>query len=691
MVRSRTRAVVPVVALVLLLVLLTIGGGTAHVAPSSSAPSSSVPSSALPTTRSPGVAGPTPAAQPAAGITLTAPGASAAAVSLSWTQVTPPFLGSFVNYTIAESNVSASGPFTTVSVVTTQTTTQFVHDDQLPGATYWWQVTGYVRSLTGTVTSSTSNVLAVAQANSSALTAWVISSSHVQLNWTDNETYGGLLAFQSFEVFEKNGSAGPFLNIRTISSPTTLSYNVTGLEAGTGYSFYVNTSDCLGPSCGSGVSVTTSDSVSGPTKLALGVTVSAALTTFDVGEANLLVCNAYGGSPPYAYEWEVNSTTFAPGNASRVVSFPTAGTKTVTCQVTDSYPTTVQAHTTLFVNPDAAVSITLNRTRADVGEPVSFGCRATAGTLPITLAWTFGDLDVLAGGSGSHAYTSNGTYVASCTATDGAGVSVSRAATVTVSPSLSLSVRANSSTAAPGTPLEFTGTARNGSGTYSNVTWDFGGRGSAVGATIAHSFPAPGAYAVTGSVTDSNGITTSSTTTVTVSPITVSEGAIPTAGTAGSRVTFSATASGGAGGPYNYTWSFGDGSVAYGATVNHTYASSGAYAPVLTVRDRLGATNVTAWPTLSVADPPSALAWLPLWVLAALGALVGAVIALVILTRLRASERAGAAALSSRWVPPVGPRGVVDGAKTCPACGASNSSLRRSCGVCGAPLPRAPA
>lgn len=44
----------------------------------------------------------------------------------------------------------------------------------------------------------------------------------------------------------------------------------------------------------------------------------------------------------------------------------------------------------------------------------------------------------------------------------------------------------------------------------------------------------------------------------------------------------------------NYTWEFGDGSVGYGMTVNHTYSTSGKFKANLTITDDDGSTNTTA-------------------------------------------------------------------------------------------------
>lgn len=690
-------------ALVLLCGTLVLSGSVAAIPLTGSGSTAPAGPAAIP----PGtVTGPlpvSPAAQPAANLTLSVSGVSTAAVSLNWSEAPlgTCFLTSYTfdNYTVRYSAVGPGGPFQVAlnGVIGSRTTPEYVTGSLSPGGTYWWEVTAYlaIPALCGGGTQiQTSNVLSESQATLAYLTKWVRSTTSVQLNWTDNETYGGLLAFQSFGIYQKNSSSQPFARVAEIPNNVSRSYNVTGLTPGANYSFYLNTTDCLGASCSSGISTTSSNSVTVGTPFPLSASISAARADIDVGEPDLLSCNAAGGSAPYTFSWSINGSAYVRGNSTVVVTFPSQGTSVVTipvaCQVNATTPPGARSSTGLFVYPTLTLSATLNRTSADVNEPIEYLCASTGGMPSVAYLWAFGDGASLSGNAGTHAYTTNGTFVASCMGTDGAGVSVTSSIAVTVSPLLSLSATVSSATAAPGTSLTFTATATNGSSPYSGFDWQFGGAGSASGPTVTHAFSTPGRYSVTVRISDANGLPATASVAVSVSLLTVQSVAAPTNVTVGSALTFSANAIGGAGGPYNYSWNFGDGSVAYGPTVVHSYNATGTFTPVLTVTDRLGATHVTGWPAVQVAAAPSPLAWLPLWVLAAIGAGAGAVLAVVIFWRMRADDRTGSAALS-RWVPPVGPRGVVHGSKMCPSCGAANSSLRRSCQVCGASLPRTPA
>jgi len=64
----------------------------------------------------------------------------------------------------------------------------------------------------------------------------------------------------------------------------------------------------------------------------------------------------------------------------------------------------------------------------------------------------------------------------------------------------------------------------------------------------------------------------------------------PVSPVTGQSLTFNATASGGTS-PYAFSWSFGDGSTATGATPNHTYQTAGTYNVTVTITDSAGQTQ----------------------------------------------------------------------------------------------------
>ncbi|MGI0070483.1 MAG: PKD domain-containing protein, partial [Thermoplasmata archaeon] len=425
-----------------------------------------------------------------------------------------------------------------------------------------------------------------------------------------------------------------------------------------------------------------------PAKLA--VTLDAKRSVVDFGEADYFTCTPTGGASPFHYEWDVAGTGNVSGNASESVEIGALGPVTVTCWVTDAEPKVSGRSVSVQINPTLVVIDDANRTAADAGQSVQFECSVTGGSEPYSLGWSFGDGGTSALSTVSYSYSAAGDYAPACSVTDAAGVTSAPAMTIAVSPRLDVRANVTSTAVAPGTPLAFSATATNGTGDYTSFTWSFGSGATVSGQDVSHTFTSAGDVSISVGVVDSNGATATSVVSVDVSPIRMAASPSTTSLTVQGSVTFTATAAGGAGGPYNYTWNFGDGSVGWGASVTHQYSTIGTMDPTLTVTDHLGATNTTTLPSIAVsaAKPPNS--WATGWFALAVALLIGAIIAIVVLARRRKSEAKEAQSASSAYVPPTDPKKTIRGAKLCEFCGASNLPIRTTCSSCGKPLPRAP-
>jgi PKD repeat protein len=223
---------------------------------------------------------------------------------------------------------------------------------------------------------------------------------------------------------------------------------------------------------------------------------------------------------------------------------------------------------------------------APINQAVTFTATATpsnCSSSTVTYDWGFGDGSPHSSSQNpTHTYTSAGTYTWTMTASD-SGATCSQSGTIQVEAcSLTCSATVPSSGTA-GVPITFVAASASDCTASPTFYWDFGdGTGGAQGSIVTHAYAAGGTYSWTLTVT-AGGQSCSQSGTVTVCSLTCSA-TVPSRGQAGGIVSFSATASLGAGCPGSpaFTWIFGDGTQASGASTTHSYASSGTYTWLLT-------------------------------------------------------------------------------------------------------------
>ena len=168
----------------------------------------------------------------------------------------------------------------------------------------------------------------------------------------------------------------------------------------------------------------------------------------------------------------------------------------------------------------------------------------------------------------------------------GTGVVAPTAAFTFTTDDLDLSVNGSTSSAPPGR-------------TITSYSWNWGdGTAAGSGVTATHPYANGGTYTVTLTVTDSLGLTNSTSKQVTVAP----PHADPTAafGTLinGLSVDFDGTQSTAADGATisSWAWDFGDSGTSTASTPNHVYGAAGTYDVTLTVVDSLGASGSVTKP-----------------------------------------------------------------------------------------------
>ena len=269
--------------------------------------------------------------------------------------------------------------------------------------------------------------------------------------------------------------------------------------------------------------------------------------------------------------------------------------------------------TTTNVQPDTANAG--SAFAATTGSAVTFSQATATGTGPLTYAWNFGDGGTATGAlNPTYTYKSAGTYNAQLTVTDALGIPAMSTVTVTVN---------NNSTSAPtvsaGSPytvnaessLTFSQATETGGTAPFAYAWSFGDGTTQSGSlNPSHTYPNPGSYTATVTVTDANKLTSSSSVAVTVNDVAPTVSFTDSPAVAGSPVSFTASATDvspavqAAG--FTYSWNFGDGTTGTGASTTHTYTSAGTYTVSVTATDMYRSTSQPATKTMTVSNATQA-------------------------------------------------------------------------------------
>lgn len=205
------------------------------------------------------------------------------------------------------------------------------------------------------------------------------------------------------------------------------------------------------------------------------------------------------------YIWDFGDHTTGAG-ATTSHTYAAFGDFTATVTARDPVDQTALARTTLHVlplPPRAAFTYTL-----DGSLIVLYDASASTGA-SLRYTWDFGDGSAGSGTPTKHLYANPGTYTVKLTVTDVAGQTDATSQQVTLilsPPQASFMLTQN-----PSNPLTIGFDARNSSGYELNYSWDFGDGTGGSGVSPQHTYPAPGFYVVTLTVTDGFGQQASTT------------------------------------------------------------------------------------------------------------------------------------------------------------------------------------
>jgi PKD repeat protein len=296
---------------------------------------------------------------------------------------------------------------------------------------------------------------------------------------------------------------------------------------------------------------------------------------------------------------------------------------------------------------------------AEVSAPATVDATVSGGSAPYSIAIAFGDTTTGASsGDGptltfAHAYLAPGNYTVRATVTDAVGATATNSFVLAVHAGPEVQISASPAATDVGLPVTFAAETQSASSGAWSYLWNFGDTTSSSLAAPDHTFGAVGTYPVNLTATDGDGGIARSALPITVSPFPVLNASVLTMSPAATRPTsFAATVLGGTG-PFEYSWSLGDGSTSHFSTPMHTYAAVGTYAVTVWLNDSAGASvekhlsvAVTAPSSLApIAPTPSngsTTAGAPLWFWGGLG-VIGVVAVIGVVVRLRRQPPAGPA------------------------------------------------
>jgi PKD repeat protein len=326
----------------------------------------------------------------------------------------------------------------------------------------------------------------------------------------------------------------------------------------------------------------------------LTATASASPTATDVTLPVTFSATLSGGQPPYKMSWSFgdNSPAAATANTTHAYRFPGSG-DVANFSVTDSYGFSSGKSFTIAVNPLPTLAAAASPGTGGPGNVTSFWANATGGTSPLTYSWNFGDGATSTLADPQHIYSTAANYTVVASVVDALGQSATASVPVVVKiPPGALGGRVSASPTSGQGPLtvDLTSHISGGVAPYSYF-WQYGdGTRASFAPDPVHTYNSTGTFLADLTVNDSAGHTQSWGVQVQVLPgaLHLTATANASAGDTPLYVSFASVAAGGIG-PYNYTWSLGDGTTSFLADPSHVYVdplnTTESYAAEVIVRD----------------------------------------------------------------------------------------------------------
>lgn len=293
---------------------------------------------------------------------------------------------------------------------------------------------------------------------------------------------------------------------------------------------------------------------------------------------------------------------------------------------------TTIAETWVFARP-ISVAPYASALDADISQLIHFGASVLGGVPPYLFNWR------TSVGSGSPlsltsdwntSFSASGTVLVTLLVSDRVGATGSSNLSVAVEPLPRIAANSTSVRTDVGLVAQLAATATGGV-SPTVVFWNFGD-GFASGSNPAfHRFALAGIYNASVTIRDAFGRNASVPVRVTVAPLpSASIAASPAMTDSGYPVNFSVAPTGGTG-SISVSWQLGDGQLAFGLVVTHTYATAGQYLVTANLTDRIGGTTIVRWTenvTMPRAAGGSPTVNALVWIVPALLAIVGVSIVL---------------------------------------------------------------
>lgn len=317
---------------------------------------------------------------------------------------------------------------------------------------------------------------------------------------------------------------------------------------------------------------------------------------------------------PLTYSWDFGDGVQDTGIATSH-TYSSSGAYTVTLTITDSIGQAAVTTSSIRVySPPTTPTITLSANPARTGQSVDFtGSSTDPNGLALTYVWNFGDGGTATGATNAHTYSTGGLHTVTLTVTDSAGLSSSATADIQIYAPPSPPTITSSATLVTvrqyysftGASVTFGGASTDPNGLALTYTWIWGDGGSATGSAASHTYSANGIYTVALTVTNSAGLSSTTTATIQIYAPPGTPTITPSINSpdSGQSVTFTGTSIDPNNLAITYAWNFGDGETATGASPAHTYAAVGTYTVTLTITNSVGLTSVAAL-SIRIYAPP---------------------------------------------------------------------------------------